>query len=307
MKSALKTLAVIFIMLSLIPLSALMFYDDSNGKFKIYDEDSNKIQTLSPREYVIGAVCCEMPPSFHKEALKAQAAAIYTNAVRSSFSGEDFVASVNQKNFKGYADKEKFEERWGKNFSVYYEKICTAVDEVLGAVITYDGKPIVAAYHSLSSGSTESAENVWGESVPYLVAVTSEGDTFNAELTAQKTFTVKEARKILSEAFPEAFLPEVDTLILTEAEYSPSGTLTSVMVGNEKTNGQKLRALFSLRSAAISFEIKEGNVTFTTKGYGHAVGLSQYGADFMARQGADWKQILAHYYKGSSILYTEQE
>ncbi len=306
MKSTLKTLAALFLMLSLIPLTALRFYDNSKEKFKVYDENKKKIIALVPREYVIGALSCEIPPSFHKEALKAQAAAIFTNAVRSSFSEEEYVASVNREEFKGYADKECLKERWGKNYSVYYEKMCSAVDEVIGAVITYDAKPIIAAYHSMSSGNTEAAETVWGKSVPYLVAATSEGDTFCADLESEKTFSVEEVRKILSEAFPEAFLPEVDTLLLTEAEYSPSGTLTSVMVGDIKTNGQKLRSIFSLRSAAITFEIKEGRVIFKTKGYGHGVGLSQYGADFMARQGADFKEILAHYYKGSSILYTEQ-
>lgn len=306
MKSTLKILVALFLMLSLIPLTALRFYDNSKGKFKVYDENKKKIISLAPREYVIGALSCEMPPSFHKEALKAQAAAIFTNAVRSSFAEDEYVASVNQKEFKGYADKEHLKERWGKNFSLYYEKICSAVDEVIGAVITYDGRPIIAAYHSMSSGRTENAENVWGESVPYLVAAASEGDTFCADLEAEKTFTVEDIRKILSEAFPKAFLPEVDTLLLTEAEYSPSGTLTSVMVGNVKTNGQKLRSLFSLRSAAITYEIKEGKITFKTKGYGHGVGLSQYGADFMARQGANFKEILSHYYNGSGILYTMQ-
>lgn len=307
MKDVLKAALAIFLMLALIPLSALLFADREQDKFKLYDEKKDKAVSLAQREYVIGALCCEMPPDFHIQALKAQAAAIYTNAVRLLYSGEEYVARVDMENFKGYADKDSLKKRWGKNFSVYYDKMCGAVDEVLGAVITYNDKPIVAAYHSMSSGKTENAKTVWGESVPYLVAVSSEGDTFCADLEKKKTFSVKKAREILSEGFPDAFLPEVDTLLLTEPEYTPSQTVDSIMVGNVKTSGQKIRELFSLRSAAFTFEIKGSNLTFTTKGYGHGVGLSQYGADFMARQGSDWKEILKHYYKGSTVLYIDQE
>lgn len=304
MKEVFKSALALFLMLTLIPLTCLFFVDNSEGKFKVYDTDRNKTLTLSPREYVIGALCSEMPPSFHKEALKAQAVAIYTNALRSSYSDGEYVAKVSPENLYGYTTQKILKERWGKNFDAYYEKMCSAVDEVLGTVITYDGKPILAAYHSMSGGQTESAENVWGESVPYLTAVESEGDKLAADLVKTKEFASDEARKILKAALPDTFLPEVDTLLFTDFEYSGSGTLLSVVVGDKKISGQKLREIFSLRSALVEISAGNNKIIFTTKGYGHAVGLSQYGADFLGRQGSDFEEILKHYYTGTSLLYS---
>jgi stage II sporulation protein D len=291
-------------MLTLIPLTAFFFVDNSKGKFRVYDIDRDKLLTLSPREYVIGALASEMPPSFHKEALKAQAVAIYTNAIRSVYSESEYIAKVSPKRLHGYTNEKILKERWGKNFEFYSEKMSAAVDEVLGTVIVYKDKPILAAYHSMSGGKTESAENVWGQSVSYLTPVESEGDKLAADLVKSREFSSKEAREILKFALPETFLPEVDTLLFTDLEYSDSGTLLSAVVGDKKISGQKIRKIFSLRSAFIEISAQDGKVIFTTKGYGHAVGLSQYGADFLGRQGSDFKEILKHYYKGTSLLYS---
>ena len=152
MKEVFKSVLAIFLMLTLIPLSSFFFVDNSKGKFKVYDIDRNKILTLSPREYVIGALASEMPPSFHKEALKAQAVAIYTNSIRSVYSDSAYIAKVCPKKLYGYTTQKILKESWGKNFKAYYEKMSSAVDEVLGTVITYKDKPILAAYHSMSGG-----------------------------------------------------------------------------------------------------------------------------------------------------------
>ena len=304
MKDVLKSALAIFLMLTIIPLSAFFFVDNSKGKLKVLDIDSNKIKALDFRDYVLGALCCEMPPSFHKEALKAQAIAIYTNALRKNCSQDDYIAEVSPKNLSGYTTEKILKQRWGRNFEAYFEKMCSAVDEVFGAVITYESSPILAAYHSMSSGKTECAQNVWSESVPYLVAVDSEGDKLAADLVKIKSFSSQETREILKSAFPETFLPDLDSLLFTDFEYSPSGTLISAIVGDKKVSGQKIRELFSLRSAAIEIKAENSQITFTTKGYGHGVGLSQYGADFLARQGADYKEILEHYYTGTSLLYS---
>ncbi len=115
MKEVLKSTLVLFLMLTLIPLSSLFFVDNSKGEFKVYDTDKNKILSLSPREYVIGALSSEMPPSFHKEALKAQAVAIYTNAIRSVYSESEYIAKVSPKKLYGYTTEKILKERWGKN------------------------------------------------------------------------------------------------------------------------------------------------------------------------------------------------
>ena len=138
------------------------------------------------------------------------------------------------------------------------------------------------------------------------MAVDSLGDTYNANLISEKTVSYSVVRKILSEEFEDAFLPQDNNLLFTDLEYSPSGTLLNCTVGNVKVSGQKLRLLFSLRSACISINFEETAVTFSVEGYGHGVGLSQYGADFMARQGSSWQEIIRHYYKGTDIMRQKQ-
>lgn len=306
MKEILKSALAVFLMLALIPLTAFLFVEKDEGYFSVYDRSSSNIKKLSERDYVVGALASEMPPTFHIEALKAQAAAIYTNAFRARTAGDKYSAEINSAKNEGYIDDKTLKERWGKSYDVYIGKMQKAVDAVLGCVIAYDGCPIVAAYHSQSAGKTESAENVWGGKVPYLVAVDSLGDTYNVNLESTKIVSASEARKVLSETFPDAFLPQDDSLLFTDFVLSPSGTVLSCTVGNVKVSGQKIRGLFSLRSACFAARYNEGNFVFSVKGYGHGVGLSQYGADFMARQGKNFEDILKHYYTDIHLMQAKQ-
>lgn len=301
----LKKLVAVTLALLILPLCSLLFYKNTENKTALFSEKKNKVIYVDTRDYIIGALACEMPASFHTEALKAQAVAIYTNAVRSQNAGEQYVCKINENELLGYTTAKILKQKWGKTFDTYYKKLADAVDSVYKSVITYDSKPILAAYHSLSAGKTENAENVWGQKVPYLVSRESDGDTFCSELTSTKTFTVKEAREILSTAFPDTFLPQVDSLLMTNINKSDAGTVLSLVVGDKEVTGQKIRSLFSLKSACFDAKIAEGSLTFTTYGYGHGVGLSQYGADFMARQGKTYKEILKHYYNGTEIMYTK--
>lgn len=307
MKEFLKGAAAVFLMLALIPLAAFLFAENDAGSFLVYDRANGTAKKLSERDYVIGALAAEMPPTFHIEALKAQAVAVYTNAFRSRAAGEKYAAEINSEKNEGFVDDKTLKERWGKSYDVYIAKIKKAADSVLGCVAAYNGSPIVAAYHSQSAGKTEAAENVWGGAVPYLLAVDSAGDTYNVSLESQKSVAAKDVRNTLAAAFPKAFLPQDDSLLFTDFKYSPSGTVLSCTVGNLQVSGQKIRELFSLRSAcfAVSFSGDEGFV-FSVKGYGHGVGLSQYGADFMARQGKGFEEILKHYYSGINLMQAKQ-
>jgi len=300
MKRIIKLYVSILLVLTLFPLGVFIFYKNDSGKFYVKNTDNNKTLKLNQKEYVLGALCCEMPPTFHKEALKAQAVAIFTNAVREKELNN--VIEISIKNLKGYTDQKTLKERWGSNFSFYYNKMSEVVEEILGQVVTYQNKPILAAYHSMSSGKTESAENVWGEKVNYLTPVLSEGDTFSADQKNEKTFSIKEVREKLAKAFPETFLPELDTLLFTDIVLSDSKTVLSLVVGDKKVTGREIREIFSLRSAAFEIEVLENEIKFTTFGYGHGVGLSQYGADFMARQGSSYEQILSHYYSQTKLM-----
>ncbi len=305
MKQGLKKLAAVTLALLVLPLCSLLFYNNTKDKTALYSEEKNKIIYVDTKEYIIGALACEMPASFHTEALKAQAVAIYTNAVRSQSAGEQYVCKINESELLGYTTAKILKQKWGNSFDTYYKKLEDAVDSVYESVITYQSMPILAAYHSLSNGKTESAQNVWGQKVPYLVSVESEGDTFSPDLVSTKTFSVEEAREILKNAFPDTFLPQVDSLLMTNINKSDAGTVLSLVVGDKEVTGQKIRSLFSLKSACFDVKIENQTVTFTVSGYGHGVGLSQYGADFMARQGKTYKEILNHYYKDTEIMYTK--
>ncbi len=277
--------------------------------FRIKNVSTGKVETVSARDYVIGAVASEMPASFSIEALKAQAVAAHTyalrkkldvaNAANPSADGADFEADPS--NYKGYMTEELARVWFGDNFDVYWSRIAGACDEVLGKVLVYQSEPIIAAYHSMSAGLTESAETVWLTGVPYLVPVESAGDVLARSFEVETDVTTDEVKGLLVARYPDIKLPTDKTKWFAEKNRSQSGTITELMAGDVTMTGQEAREMFSLRSANFTVQYSNGKFTFTTLGYGHGVGLSQYGADYMARQGATYDEILAHYYTGAVL------
>ncbi len=200
-------------------------------------------------------------------------------------------------------DKERFAQIHGGNAALYWPKIEKAAQFGRSHVLTYRGKPVLAAYHAMNTGMTESASNVWTASVPYLIPVESEGDTLTADYVYDVTFSRNEFRKKLLDAFPDADLDDADPQSwLDVQEYSQSGYITRILVGGAEANGAQVRAALGLRSASFSAKYSSDVFTVETTGYGHGVGLSQSGADFMARQGAKCADILAHYYPGTDMI-----
>lgn len=232
--------------------------------------------------------------------MKAQAVAAHTWALHCALTqrenpdpalkGADF--SADPDHLKGYARAEDIKATYGNMADEYWDKITTAADSVMDYVLLYDGEPIQAVYHSCSIGVTESAENVWQASVPYLVPVESEGDLIAPAAEAEVTFTSAEMRALLTAAFDGLVLGAMPALWLSPVSYTESGYIMDIKVGNLTVTGKEVRAALDLRSAsfAISYDSAEDLFTIHTQGYGHGVGLSQYGADYMARQGADFKE-----------------
>lgn len=273
---------------------------------RIYLSDEKKAVTLSLRDYIIGVVAAEMPAAYEAEALKAQAAASITLARRKMQTETDngeldgAVITTNSKKDQGYMSVEKMHERWGEEFDVYYEKIASAVDEVYSCQIEYEGEPIIAAFHAISTGKTECAENVWAEKKDYLVSVESEGDKLSATYESTLSLSADKLKKYLKDA--KGFeCSGKESEWIGECEYTDAGTLISAEICGEKFTGAELREILSLRSAAMEIEYKDSEFVFTVRGYGHGVGLSQYGADYYARQGYSWQEIIAHYYPGTQI------
>ncbi len=273
--------------------------------FLVLDITSGEVLEVPVREYVIGAVCAEMPASFAPEALKAQAVAAYTYARRQalvsdslddpSLCGADF--SNDPARYQAYYTPAEIEVVFGDAYATYYAKIAGAVDAVLYEVLLYDEAPIIAAFHAMSGGTTESASHVWGADVPYLQPVDSSGDCEAPRFEETVTFTEDEVRAALG----AVQLGEDPAAWFGTPVCSDSGTVLQLKVGQSIFTGQELREKFSLRSANFCVSYGEGFFTFTTRGYGHAVGMSQYGANAMALAGADYREILAHYYPGASL------
>lgn len=283
---------------------------EENATFKILNTSTGEVVEMEEREFVIGTVASEMPASYHTEALKAQAVASYTyySAKRAkareepeeALKGADF--SDVPATFPETYTEEGLRERWGDNFDTYYNKICVAVDEVMGKTITYDGQLIYAAYHAISSGTTETGVPVWNVDYPYLQSVPSPGDKLSPQYSSEASFT--------AEQFSAAVSGIADGLNLSgdpagwitgEAERTAAGTVTALTVGGVSLTGQQVREALELRSACFTVEWRENTFLFTVQGYGHGVGMSQYGADYLARQGSTYEEILHYYYTGVVI------
>ncbi len=277
------------------------------GEFRILCGE--EVVTLSEREFLIRTLAFEMSPAYHTEALKAQAVAAYTYYGRrraaqekkpdETLKGADFATP--DERFPGEYTKEALEKRWGEQFAHNYAKLSGAVEAVLGRAMTYKDEYIDACYFSLSNGSTESAETVWGADIPYLQAVASPGDRLAEDYRSTVTLTAEEVRRTL-ETESALTLPEDPAAWFGEPTLSEAGTVDSIPVGDATLAGTKVRQLMGLRSATFTVTYAEGKFTFSVCGYGHGVGMSQYGADYLARQGYSWEEILQHYYTGVTIV-----
>ena len=273
--------------------------------FSILDRSTGQVEKVAVLDYLYGAVAAELPPGFHLEAIKAQAVASHTYALycqehpSQDLGGADF--SADPSNWEGYVTREQMLERYPDLGETYWEKIKNAVDEVASTVLVYQEEPILAAYHSMSAGATEFASNVWNGTVPYLIPVDSVGDTLADQFETSVTFASEQIKGILTEAYPDLTLSGDTRSWFQIISRSPSGYVLTLQAGNLQISGKDLRTLLGLRSTNFTITAQTNSFLFTTKGYGHGVGLSQYGADYMARQGSGYEEILLHYYTGTQL------
>ena len=280
--------------------------DTEEAVITVFLSKQNKNVTMSEFEYVCGSVAAEMPLSYHEEALKAQAVACYTNCLRlknstnkEEINGADISNDITV--HQGYITEEERKEKWGEDFNKYESKLRTVVNEVLGEYITYDKKICVAAFSAICTGTTESAENVWGSKTPYLVSVKSEGDKLSPTYSSTVTFSKSQFISIMKDLGVSIDSKADLTEIIGKPKTTKAGTVLKIKIDSEEVTGSDIRTAFSLRSPAFKITATENEVTFNVSGYGHGVGMSQYGADYMARQGSTYDEILKHYYKGAEI------
>lgn len=278
--------------------------EDADTTVRVAMEDG-EVEEMTMADYLWSVTAAEMPASFEMEALKAQAVTARTYTVWKMEAGEsnhpdaDVCTDINC--CQAFLSREQAAATWGDSAVVYAEKISSAVSETDGQIITYEGQPIQAVFFSSAAGRTEDAVAVWGNAVPYLVGVDSpEGENVPNYYT-ELTLTAEEFREIFLARYPGADLSGAPSGWFQNETATASGRVATMDVGGITVKGTELRSLFSLRSASFTVETGEASVTFRVTGYGHGVGMSQYGANALAQQGMAYKEILKWYFTGVEV------
>lgn len=268
--------------------------------FRIYDPETEKITEMKATDYIFGVVAAEIPALYEEEALKAQAVAAYTYACynRNLNKDKDYDLSTDHNVSQSFIPKENLKEKWGSKTEEYTKKIMQAVKSVENYKITYNGEIILAVYHAISSGKTEDCINVWGKDYPYLKSVKSEWDKASQGYKTEITFTVDEIKEKLKGYINETAQPKD---YFNDIKTTEAGTVTQLKLCENSLKGSDVRKALDLRSSNFTVTFNDDKFIFTVLGYGHGVGMSQNGANAMAKEGKSFKEILKHYYKDCKI------
>ena len=254
---------------------------------------NGQVITLELEDYVIGVVGAEMPASFNLEALKSQSIIARTYALKAL---QRNITLTDNSSTQNYKSNDELRNMWGSSYNTYYDKIVTAVRSTEGLYLTYQGNIIDAVYHSTSNGYTEDSKNVWGNSFPYLVSVESPYDSSNPSFIKEQFISYSD----LSNKLQMEINIKTNFNVLSRTS---SNRIENIEINGNIYTGVKVRNLLGLRSADFEIIKSDTGITFKTKGYGHGVGLSQYGANGMANNGYTYDQILKHYYTNVSISH----
>lgn len=264
--------------------------NSSVSEITVYRSNGSVIN-LNMTDYLIGVVSSEMPASFNLEALKAQSVLARTYALKAKQTGKKLTDTVST---QSYIDIDQMKNKWGNSFNTYYNKIKNAVENTNGEYLSYNGNYIEALYHSTNNGKTESSLDVFGNYYPYLISVSSEYDK-NASSYLR---TINMPLDTISNKLG---LNLNNDSVISILSYTDGGNIKEININGNNFSGKKVRELLGLRSADFDISISDNNANITTRGYGHGVGMSQYGANGMANAGYSYKDILSHYYPGTTL------
>ncbi|MGN1019791.1 MAG: stage II sporulation protein D [Aristaeellaceae bacterium] len=276
----------------------------------VWDAKAQAVRRISLEEYVLGVVAAEMPAAYATEALKCQAVAARTRAIRScrSLGGNGCATHpacdicTDSACCQGYLTRAEQQAKWGGEYTACLSRIRSAVRATAGQILTYDGLPIQVLYHASSGGMTEDAQAVFSEALPYLVHVESPGEEHASCYRADRTYPLEEAAALLEEAFPGCGVTAEGLPGQLRLQSSTaSGRIATILVGTQTVTGQAFRQALKLCSTWITWDAEGDSITFHTLGYGHGVGMSQAGAQAMAASGSRYTDILAHYYPGTQL------
>ncbi|WP_273130234.1 stage II sporulation protein D [Bacillus weihaiensis] len=320
-KPVFTVLAGLFFIILLIPtLLVTPFMDQSKGKLgeeltvakkevpvlaespvdiPVYRSQLKEIENIPLEEYVVGVVASEMPADFELEALKAQALAARTYITKqmmneNALSAPEGSIVTDTQIHQVYKNVEELKKIWGKEYEDKINKITEAVAATQGQILTYDNKPIDALFFSTSNGFTENSEAYWKEEIPYLRSVESTWDEESPKFYDQKIISVQEFEKKLGVSIEEGTVGKI-------TELTPGKRVAKVEIGGKTFTGKDIREKLELKSSDFTWELKGDSIVIETEGYGHGVGMSQYGANFMAVDGKNYEEIVSYYYKGTEV------
>lgn len=298
-----------------LPLSVACLFGLSGGKteskgadgnqISVYFKEENKVRTMPLEKYIKCVVAAEMPASFEAEALKAQAVAARSFAVCREQSQNpvhpDAAVCTDSAHCKAFRTEEASMQLWGADAERNKKKIDAAVDSTAGEILTYNGETCLAVFHSQSGGGrTESSRDVWGGDKPYLVSVESHGEENAPNYYSSADVPFGEFCEKLKAENPNAVINSPADI--GETVLSSGGAVKSIVIGGASFKGSDIRRIFNLRSACFEIKSDESRVHFDVRGYGHGVGMSQYGANTLAKEGKSYKEILFHYYTGTKTV-----
>ncbi len=304
MGDIMKKLIITTLIVLIIPVIILSI-KPKNIKEKIYENEKNiivrvkrnktdEIQKIPLEKYLIGVLAGEMPVSYDLEALKAQAVAARTYTIKKIEQNiNEQYDVIDTTNDQVYKDDEELKQAWQENYDENKKKIKEAIKQTRGEYLAYDGKPIHAFFFSTSSGNTENCKDVFGENLPYLVSVSSTWDENSPSYQNTTTYTKKVFLKKLE-------LPYNDKIRI-QIERNETNSINKITINDKTIKGTEFRFKLGLRSTNVEIEEKDNNIIITSKGYGHGVGMSQYGAKELASIGYKYDEILKYYYQGIEL------
>lgn len=329
MKSYMSVTAILCLIMFLCPLMTLCLKNKSENKetitfstpssevisendstqsqetITVLNTTSGKIAEVQIYDYVLGVLASEMPHTYHQEALKAQAVAIYTYALwvkenSDNSQNELYDITNSSKKHQSYKSEVELKEKLGENYESCMSIYKRALNSVLSEYLSYNNEPILSVYHAISSGNTESSKTVWQSDLPYLKSTTSPGDTLSPDYEQTKTFTKDEFFNILQKG--NYNITKDDIYDFSHKKSESSDYTITLTIGKASLSGVDVMSLFYLPSPNFTLEYTNESFVFKTKGKGHGVGMSQYSADYMARQGSTYEEILLHFYKGVKLV-----
>lgn len=312
---------IVFIMI-VIPFCTLLLLEldytkveiEKMGKtINVFNYQTQSLMTLDFEEYIVGVVAAEMPASFDKEALKAQAVAARTYAYKRLIEPDAVIKDYHPQAdvitspaiCQAWSSDAELKEKWGRwDYLKYKKKIVEAIEETRGEILVYENKLIDPVYHASCGGvKTEESGDVWKYSFPYLQSVECSGHQ-DKHIQDIKTIPIKNIDVALGsnlEAVPAAKLHGNTSNYIQVIEKTKTGRIKTLNVNGKKLSGTEVRAKLGLKSTWFTWQVDRNKITFTTRGYGHAVGMCQYGADDFAKKGKTYEQILKHYYRGATL------